>query len=373
MKILIIPDKFKTTLSSRQAANAIARGIRETFPGAKIECLVASDGGEGFLEAVGQAEPLKLLPVRTPGPDGRPHTGHLGVNARAKKVYIESCQATGFHLIPEKKRNPFRTSSAGLARLLDRALALGPREIYIGLGSSATCDAGLPVAENFGWRFYDGRGKKLAPEPQNLLRIERFDRPAGRAGGKRPPVIYAVADVTDMPAAGLRRYTPQKGAGPAQVEKLAKGMLHLLAVMKRESGRDFSRLPGGAAAGCLALGLRYFFDARIIQGAALIFEKLGLKKKIAAADTVITGEGSFDEQSFSGKLTGRIVDFAARQGKKIFLVTGKRRIPPSVRPKLTAAFSVEELIQCGKISGTGNSAKALRISGRKIGIALRGI
>lgn len=369
-RVLIVPDKFKSTLTSREVAEALKTGIRQTCPRAKLLSLVVSDGGEGFLEAIAQSGKMESHSVRVPGPDGRPHAGRVVISRKDSSAYLESSQATGFHLLDKKKRNPLKTSSAGLTDLLKAAFAFRPRNIYIGLGSSATCDAGIPAAGRFGFTFLDAKNHKVAPKAGNLGRIKTILAPDLKPFIPGSTQIFAVADVINPPVGekgGVKVYTPQKGASPREVTRLENGMRKLLRAMKKSRGRDLSSLPSGGAAGCLALGLHYFWGARIIPGAPFLFKKLGLKKKIRHSDIVITGEGSFDEQSFFGKITGSIVRAAQANRKKVILVTGRTKVPEFAKKRLTASFSIEQLLNREDRSGKKESREALTEHGRRIG------
>lgn len=368
-RVLIVPDKFKSSLSSREVAEALKNGIRQTCPRAKLHSQVVSDGGEGFLEAVAQSGKMKSHPVRVPGPDGRFHTGHAGIFPKSRSVYLESCQAAGFQLLDKKKRNPLKTSSAGLADLLKAALAFRPANIYIGLGSTATCDAGIPAAARFGFKFLDAKNREINPKAGNLGRIQTILAPDLKSIIPGRTQIFAVADVINPPVGkkgGVKVYAPQKGASPREVARLENGMRKLLRAMKKSSGKEFSSLSSGGAAGCLALGLHYFFGAKIIPGAPFIFKKLGLTKKIRESDIVITGEGSFDEQSFYGKITGNIVRAALANGKKVILVTGRKKVPDFMTKRVNV-FSVEQLLNREDLSGKKESLEALTEHGRRIG------
>lgn len=369
-RVLLVPDKFKSTLSSREAAGALSAGILDSFPGARISPLVVSDGGEGFIEALEQAEEIERHSLQVPGPAGRITPAHLGVSKKNRRIYIESCQATGFHLLKETERDPLKTSSEGLADLLHAALTFRPAEIFIGLGSSATCDAGIPAAGRFGYQFLDTRGHAVAPQVVNLETIATILPPEKKFFGDEPVKIYAVADVANPPVGekgGVKVYSPQKGAGLLAVEKLENGMKALLRAMEKSSGQDLSSLPGGGAGGCLGLGLYFFFGAQITEGSAFIFKKLELEKRILESEIVITGEGSFDEQSFSGKITGAIIRAAQESHKKIILVTGRTKIPDFLMNQIEGLFSVEQLVKKGGLSGKEESRQALITHGRSIG------
>jgi len=368
LKILIAVDKFKTTLSSRQVAKALTRGIRKSCPAAEMTSLIVSDGGEGFIEAIGQADPLRIQPAMVSGPLGKPRPGYLGVGSGGKRIYVESAQATGFHLVPPQARNPINTSSAGLADLLKEAVRHSPEEIYVGLGSSATCDAGLPVARRFGVRFYSKSGAEVQGRPEEMIAIDRIE------GAEQPLLggskLYAVADVNSPPIGalgGVRVFSPQKGASAQEVQMLEEGMEHLVSVLEKQLGHPLEHLAGAGAAGCLGLGLHTLFGAQLLSGSELLFDRLRLKYKIASADAVITGEGSFDEQSLSGKVPGKILSVALEAKKRVFLVTGKKQIPQRAAERVVGALSIEGLIEQRVIPGLEASEKGLEIHGKRIG------
>lgn len=369
-RVLLVPDKFKSTLSSREAAGALSAGILDAFPGARISPLVVSDGGEGFVDALEQAEEIERHSLQVPGPAGRMTPAYLGVSKKNRRIYIESCQATGFHLLKETERDPMKTSSEGLADLLHAALAFRPAEIFIGLGSSATCDAGIPAAGRFGYQFLDMQGRAAAPQAANLEAIETILPSSQKPFDAGPVKIYAVADVANPPVGekgGVKIYSPQKGAAPQTVEKLENGMKALLRAMKKSSGKDLSSLPGGGAGGCLGLGLYFFFGAQILEGSSFIFKTLELEKRILESEIVITGEGSFDEQSFSGKITGAIIRAAQENNKKIILVTGRTKVPDFLKNQTAGLFSVEQLVKKEGRSDQAESRQALITHGRAIG------
>jgi glycerate kinase len=371
-KILIASDKFKTTHSSAQIAESVAAGIRETFPECEVRQVRVSDGGEGFLECVSQWEELERIPVAVPGPDLETKAGWIGLSRDRKRAYVESCQATGFHLLEPSARNPLKASSIGVAVLIEAALASRPAEIYVGLGSSATCDAGIPVARHFGWNFSTHDGDPILGHPaelEKIMRIEKPDVPRIPAG----TVLYAVADVMNPPVGatgGVRVYSPQKGANRTEVEILERGVQHLINLARPLKAGDLAVLPGGGTAGCLGLGLFLFLNAQILEGSAFVAGRLGLTDRIGECDAVVTGEGSFDEQSYFGKISGHIARIARQKQKKIFLVTGR---PTDTRwaREFTGTFSVEDRLGKGAEERPRESLAALRAHGQTLGRLLK--
>jgi len=373
-RILIAADKFKTTLTSRQVASALSAGIREVLPAAEVQGYVASDGGEGFLDAVAQTVELDRKPVQVTGPLGEPVTAELGIAAGGREIYLESCQANGFQLIADPAdRDPLRTTSIGVGELIAAAQARRPEAIYVGLGSSATVDIGLPAARALGYTFRDRKGKLVEARAGNLGQIATIEWPT------IPPTpvhtrIYGVVDVDNPPTGpegGVRVYGPQKGAGPEAVELLEAGVANVLAVRQRGTDRDYSSLRGGGAAGCLGLGLVAFCGAELLSGSDFVIDRLGLRQLLEDHDVLVTGEGSFDQQSLCGKIPGTLLKLAAELGKPAFLVTGRRQLPDEVRRYTTACYSVEQLIEAGEIAGIEESERALCLHGRALAQALK--
>lgn len=363
MKILIAPDKFKTTLSSQEVIAHLKEGILTTLPTAEILTQVVSDGGEGFLKAI-QTPELTHRSVETLDPLGRKIDGSILFDRT--RVFIESCQATGFHLLEPHQRNPFQTSSQGLATLLKEALSLEPQAIYIGLGSSATCDGGLGLAQGLGYQFLDSKGSTLSPYPENLSQIENMIAPIPPLTTKSK--IYGIVDVLNPPLGkegGVQVYSPQKGATPQQVQLLEEGMKHYVKQLEKTYQQSFANLRGGGAAGCLGLALVAYFKAKLLPGSQWLIETLSLAKTIQSVDVLITGEGHFDEQSLSGKIPFSLLQLAHSYQKKTILITGKK-----VKPNLIecqAKFSIEELIEQGAIADIHDSKKGLFLHGQTIG------
>lgn len=371
-KILLLPDKFKTSLSSREVIVALQAGLQESLRKVAITSRIVSDGGEGFLEAIEQADPLDYHPIKVPGPLGEPVMAAIGLSRDRQRAYIESSQATGLHLIQRKQRNPLLTSSTGVADLLEHAIALQPQDIYIGLGSSGTSDGGMPVAARFGYCFRDDQGQLLEGKAEDLIKIskitfERFQPP-------KPIAFYGIADVLNPPVGpngGVQWFAPQKGASGHVVRQLEASLIHYLACIQPWFSENLARLPCGGAAGALATGLFVSLGAKLNPGAVFMFKKLALQKWIDETDIVITGEGSFDQQSLNGKIPGEIVRYAVQRNKIVFVVTGRRT--EIDYPGVTGFFSVSEICKNAGMVAPERTSEALKEIGRVIGHTLKHI
>lgn len=319
--ILICPTAFKGTLSARDAAEAMAAGAARAARSAEIRTVPLSDGGNGLLDALEAAGGGKGHGARVPGPLGTSVTArYLRQDTR---VVVETAEACGLHLVPAPLRDPLRATTRGVGELLLAAVEDSPgRRLVVGLGGSATVDAGAGMVGALGWELVDRDGATIPPGGGGLLRLHAIQPPID------PPVLpslVVLADVTN-PLLGQRGaapvYAPQKGARPPQVELLERALAQWARVVERDLGRDVADLPGGGAAGGLGAAFAAFLDAPPRSGAGWILEAVGFDALLAKAHVVVTGEGAWDEQSSMGKVTGEVVDRATSKGVPALIVAG---------------------------------------------------
>jgi glycerate kinase len=345
MRIVIAPDKFKGSLSAVEAARAISRGALIADPDAQIILCPMADGGEGTVEAMASATRAErrsaVVSGPLPGQEVTAQWGFLGhgipeaaggendvaallVPGRATAV-VEMAQASGLWLVPDDLRNPMLTSTEGTGQLIKAAIEAGCRQIIVGIGGSATVDGGTGMARALGYRFLDDDGNELRPGGAALERIASID-----TAGRDPhldEVDFLVASDVDNPLQGTqgaaRVFGPQKGATPQQVESLERGLGRLAAELAGELHVDVAAMPGAGAAGGLGAGLVAFCGARITSGVGLLAELTGLAGKVEGADLVLTGEGSFDSQTFRGKTPAGVTGIAGRYGVPAVVMAGR--------------------------------------------------
>lgn len=321
MRVVIAPDGFGGTLSAREAAAAIAAGWREVRAHDQVEQLPMSDGGEGLLEVV--ATPSDTWHHReVAGPHGHPLQAPLLVRSDGSAV-IESATACGLHLLPLEERTPMRATTFGVGQLLQAAIELGAAPIRVGLGGTASIDAGTGalIALGFRLRVADGSGLKVGGgDLGRLASIEHGWAP------DRPVEIELLADVTTPLHHAAERFGPQKGAGDAEIEELAQALRNAAEVYERDLGADpaAAAQPGSGAAGGLGYGLVAALGARLVPGAATVAELIGLPGAIAAADLVVTGEGRLDATTSEGKTVTVVRDLAERSGRRVHAVVGQQ-------------------------------------------------
>lgn len=304
MQILLIPDKFKGSLTAQEVVEAISRGVRSVHPSAHIDAILASDGGEGFLDAITKYKEVERIDTTTTDPLGRFMQAHYLWQEAGKTAYVEMAMASGLELLVESERNPAQTSTWGTGLQIKDAIVRGAQTIYLGIGGSATNDGGIGVAAALGYQFLDEGGNEVQLNGSGLRQIHRIIKPEASYNGI---TFIAVNDVNNplYGAAGAAHvYGPQKGADPEIVSALDSGLRHLDEIVKRDLERDSAHIPGAGAAGGLAYGLSVFFDAEFIGGIDFILGLAGLEDRLVhdPPELIITGEGRIDTQSLSGKL-----------------------------------------------------------------------
>lgn len=327
MQVVVCPDKFAGTLSAVDAARALAEGWRAGAPGDPVIRRPLADGGPGFLTVLEAAIGGRRVPVRTVDPLGRPAAGW--VLATDATAYVESAQACGLHLLGASERDPKRTTSYGLGLLLAAAAETGVREIVVGLGGSATNDAGAGMLAALGAVPLDAAGQALPDGGAALLEVAGL----GGAPRLRQVALVAATDV-DNPLVGPHGasavFGPQKGATAEDVAQLDTAVARFAEVLERQLPTcpdGLAELPGGGAAGGLGAAL-LALGGRCESGIGLVRRLTGLDAALDRADLVITGEGSFDHQSLRGKVVAGVAAAARERGLPCLVVAGRVTVSP---------------------------------------------
>lgn len=324
MKILIVPDSFKESLSATRVAEAITEGILSVHANLEIEQLPFSDGGEGAFELLGALDLGKPITVDCRDPIGRPFSAPYFLFHDQKTAWVELSQASGLMLLKEKEQNPLNTSTYGTGLQIKHALDRGVRRIFLGIGGSATHDVASGIFSALGGRILDKNKKELSPSGQALIKCASIESDSLDPTWKKTNVTVA-CDVTN-PLLGkngaAKTYAAQKGADTASIEKLEKATKKFAALLEKEFHRDIRRIQGGGAAGGVAAGIHAITGADLKPGFEILSELAELEKKIQKADIIITGEGKTDHQSKFGKLPFKIANLAKKYKKEMWLFAG---------------------------------------------------
>ena len=338
MKILIAPDSFKESVEALDVCHAIQSGFSQVFPDADYKLLPMADGGEGTSAVLSYVLGGRWKEVRVHDPLMRP------INAKYlllenETAVIEIAQACGLHLLTTEERNPLITSSYGVGELIADALDEGVKRIIIGLGGSATNDAGLGMLMALGMTFHDSDDNTLAQGGGALANLQRLD-----ATNFHTSVLEAVfevaCDVTNPLCGELGAsaiFSPQKGASPQQVNDLDKALTHFASVCEQHGYQDHQDIAGAGAAGGLGYALISFCQAELTSGFDTVAKVTNLSQHIADADLVITGEGKLDAQSAMGKVAGGISHIAKLSHTPVIAICGS---VDGLQPAQTSQFDV---------------------------------
>ena len=311
MKILVAPDKFKGSLTALEVASSVRRGMLSVGPSVDCVLLPLADGGDGSVDAAITAG-FRSVEVTVDGPTGVPHTTTFAFDGETAVVEVAS--TCGLAALTDGRLEPLRSSSYGVGQAIRAALELHPDRIVVALGGSASTDGGIGMLAALGVRFTGRNGTTLRADGSALGSIEGIDTSA--IVDFRGATILAVSDVTNplTGAAGAAAvFGPQKGATPVEVTRLDEGLLALVDRAGRSGFPHASALAttpgagsaGGVGFGCLLLG------GTIVSGADFFLDLLGFDEHLLGCDLVVTGEGSLDGQTASGKLVARVAERAA--------------------------------------------------------------
>lgn len=323
-RYLCAPDSFKESLTAMEAARAMAQWIENADHDAEVRCLPMADGGEGTARALVDATGGSMRAVPVHDPLGRPVEGHFGLLADGTTAVVETAEASGLALLEAKERNPLIASSYGTGELMLAAVRSGAKRIIVGLGGSATNDAGAGLLQALGVRLLDKNGNDLAHGGAALANLTTIDISTMDPALKNV-AITAACDVTNPltgPTGASAVFGPQKGASKDDVATLDAALAHFAQVIDSQLGVAVNDVPGAGAAGGIGAALKGFLNAEFRPGIAIVIEQSGLDAAAQWADVVFTGEGSIDFQTKFGKTPAGVAETAKRHGKPVIAVAG---------------------------------------------------
>ncbi len=320
--VVIAPDKFRGSLSARQVAYHLDRGLRVTRRAIRTRLVPLADGGEGVLDVLAPFG-FAIVPALAHGPDGQVVQSAIAVNADT--VVVELARASGLGLPSAQPLSPLAASSRGTGDLLAAALDCGAGRIILGVGGSACTDGGAGMLAALGARIYDESGDELADGGGSLSRVAGID-----LSGLDPRFVtvelVVAADVTNPltgPGGAAQVYSPQKGAGFEEVSLLEAGIERWATVTKEATGTDFSGVPGAGAAGGVAFAALGYLGATIRRGVEVVMDLVAFPDRLNGATLVITGEGTLDSQSLRGKVPAGVARTARAAGVPTVAVVGR--------------------------------------------------
>jgi glycerate 2-kinase len=339
MRILIAIDKFKGSIPATVAAQAIASALKQTLPDALCDLCPIADGGEGTAEAVVTALNGAWCETATFDAQNRPVTARYGLVRTAGRLeaIMEMSAASGLAMVSDLPLDPATASTHGTGLMLQDAIERGVQRIVIGIGGSATNDAGIGMAAALGFRFLDASGAALDPIIAHMDRLAKIEPPATGL-----PEILVACDVNNPllgPQGCTQIYGKQKGV--TDFAFFESRLQYLADIAKRDLGVDHREVPGAGAAGGLGFGLMTFCGAKLTSGFALIADLVHLRERIAAADLVITGEGRLDVQTLHGKGPMGVADMARELGKPVAAFAGAIEAEDQLRTRFDLLCAIK--------------------------------
>lgn len=322
MKVVIAIDAFKGSLSSVEAGQAAAEGIRRVYPEAETVVRPVADGGEGTVDALIDGLGGTRQSVMVCGPLGLPVKAEYGICG--KTAVMEMSAAAGITLVGENERNPLVTTTYGVGEMIADAAKKGCRDFIIGIGGSATNDGGIGMLEALGFGMLDETGSPVPRGANGLLVLKKITT------DKVLPVLsecrFSIACDVVNPLCGEQGasavYGPQKGATPEMVKEMDAWLLRYASLAKTVNVKADANAPGAGAAGGLGFAFLTFLNATLQRGVELILQKTELAAFVQSADYVVTGEGRLDGQTVMGKAPVGVASVAKCFGVPVIAVSG---------------------------------------------------
>ena len=303
MKAVIAIDSLKGSLSSIEAGQAIAEGIKKADAKAEVVIRPLADGGEGTVEALVCGMNGTLQHVRVTGPLGEPVVCEYGIIDETKTAVIEMSGAAGITLVPDTKKNPLYTTTYGVGEVIRDAIEKGCRRFIVGIGGSATNDGGIGMLQALGYGFINKDGQQVPFGAIGLRELETITDTYVLP--ELAECEFKIAcDVTN-PLCGENGcsavYGPQKGANPSMIMEMDKWLRYYAALAREKFPKANLNEPGTGAAGGLGFAFLTFTNAVLESGIKIVLEETKLESYVKEADVVVTGEGRLDFQTAMGK------------------------------------------------------------------------
>lgn len=354
MKIMIASDSYKGSLSSKEVAHYIKKGILDVFPHCQVDQIMIGDGGEGTAFSIIEQTGGRLITINTYNALNQPIKATYGLLKKDCAI-IDMASASGLTLV--KENNVLKANTYGTGLLIKDALNQGCKTIYLGIGGSATNDGGIGMAHALGIRFLDCHQEELEPIPLNLplietIDMENFDQ---RVFNTQFIIMCDVSNPLCGPQGASAIFGPQKGAKCQDIKFLDQGLQHLANVVKKTFHQNYQDLPGAGAAGGLGFGLVAFCHGQLHSGIETILKILDFEDKIKDCDLVITGEGCLDYQSIYGKVPIGVASIAKKLNIPTIAIAGS--IGEEIEPVYQYLDAIESsVVRPGSLSEAINQA-----------------
>ncbi len=324
MKVVVAIDSFKGSMSSLEAGESVAKGVKKAHKDAIVEIRPLADGGEGTVEALSIGMGGKLVNVEVTGPAGKSVNAVYGIVELSKTAIIEMSQAAGITLVSGDEKNPLYTTTFGVGEMIKDAIRKGCRHFIVGIGGSATNDCGIGMLQALGYEFLDKDGKQVGFGASGVRDIVSI---------KDENVIKELAECNFRVACDVNNplcgdlgcsaiYGPQKGATKEMVADMDAWLLRYSKLVKEKYPNADSENPGTGAAGGLGYAFQNFTKSKMESGIQIVLDETRLEEYVKDADVVVTGEGRLDRQTAMGKAPIGVANIAKKYNKKVIAFSG---------------------------------------------------
>ena len=327
MRYLLLPDKFKDSLTSGEVINSLKKGILSFDSKAEFQSYIISDGGEGFLESLDSLNDFKRIKVKSKDSLNNQINSYYLIDEKMDRAYIELAKCSGLVNLPKSIRNPLYTSTYGTGIEIKDALEKGVKEIFIGIGGSSTNDLGLGIFSALGIVFLDKNNNEIMPNGSNLSKIDKLVMAESIKNKIKKIKWFIVNDVENIlfgEKGAAYTYAKQKGANQEEIEELESGGNSAHQVLLEFFNKDYSKIKGAGAAGGCGYGLKLLTEGEFINGIDILLDIIDIDTTIEGGiNYIITGEGQIDHQTLNGKVVFSLTKRLKHFNIPIVLICGK--------------------------------------------------
>ena len=327
MRYLLLPDKFKDSLTSGEVINSLKKGILSFDSKAEFQSYIISDGGEGFLESLDSLNDFKRIKVKSKDSLNNQINSYYLIDEKMDRAYIELAKCSGLVNLPKSNRNPLYTSTYGTGIEIKDALEKGVKEIFIGIGGSSTNDLGLGIFSALGIVFLDKNNNEIMPNGSNLSKIDKLIMAESIKNKIKKIKWFIVNDVENIlfgEKGAAYTYAKQKGANQEEIQELESGGNSAHEVLLEFFNKDYSKIKGAGAAGGCGYGLKLLTEGEFINGIDILLDIIDIDSTIEGGiNYIITGEGQIDHQTLNGKVVFSLTKRLKHFNIPIVLICGK--------------------------------------------------
>ena len=324
MKIVVAPQAFKGSLSATEVGNSMIKGIENVIENSTNLLVPVADGGDGTLETLVESSQGKINSIKVTGPLGEQQNSAWGALGKNKTAIIEMARSSGLALVPINKLNPLISTTYGLGEVILDALDQGYRDFIIGIGGSATNDAGAGMAQALGVKLLDSNGNELSFGGESLSKLNsiNIDGIDTRIKESNFAIACDVNNPLTGPEGASAIYGPQKGATPEMVNTLDQALTNFAKIVEKDLGIKINNVEGSGAAGGLGGGLIAFLNGKLRKGVDIVLDFVDIDKALINTNLVITGEGQLDFQTIYNKAPIGVAKRAKHLGIPVIAISG---------------------------------------------------